>query len=114
MRLILATDVPPNFITRRPMTTGVFLQRLNIVARAQNRRRPAQKARIHSGAVGSKQPGSTYPREPRRVLRTGYLRLNDGALYRRYPAAWGEGAVFDQCALDLLLARDPGLARSPD
>src|SRR6202048_4935650 len=34
-----------------------------------------------------------------------------GALYRRYPAARREGAVFDQCALDLLLAVDRGLDR---
>src|SRR6202140_2000051 len=37
MRSILATDVPPNFITRRPMTTGAFPDRLSIVAGAQNR-----------------------------------------------------------------------------
>src|ERR1700730_12409734 len=34
-----------------------------------------------------------------------------GALYRRYPAAGREGAVFDQCALDVLFAGDRGLDR---
>src|SRR3981081_1034510 len=32
-----------------------------------------------------------------------------GALYRRYPAARREGAVFDQRALDILCAGDCGL-----
>jgi hypothetical protein len=31
----LATDVPPNFITRRPMTTGAFPE-VKYVARPQN------------------------------------------------------------------------------
>jgi uncharacterized membrane protein YdbT with pleckstrin-like domain len=34
-----------------------------------------------------------------------------GALYRRYPAARREGAVFDQRALDILLAGDRGVVR---
>src|SRR6266404_2550658 len=58
IRSILATDVPPNFITRRPMTTGAFPARLSNVTRTQNGKRTGQKARIHSGAVGGKQPGS--------------------------------------------------------
>src|SRR3978361_668605 len=58
IRSILATDVPPNFITRRPMTTGAFLTRLSNVSCARNRERRARKARIHSGAVAGKEPGS--------------------------------------------------------
>jgi hypothetical protein len=39
------------------MTTGAFLDKvINVTARKPERAR--QKARIHSGAVGSKQPGS--------------------------------------------------------
>src|ERR1700674_4015519 len=62
IRSVLATDVPPNFITRRPMTTGAFPERLNNVACAQNPERAGRKARIHSGAVAGKQPGSGRPR----------------------------------------------------
>src|SRR5882672_12057249 len=62
IRSILATDVPPNFITRRPMTTRAFLTRLNHVACVQNPERAGRKARIHSGAVAGKQPGSGTPR----------------------------------------------------
>src|ERR1700682_757598 len=63
MRSILATDVPPNFITRRPMTTGAFPDRLSNVTRAQNRNRAGQKARIPNGAVVGKQPGAGDPFE---------------------------------------------------
>src|ERR1700680_27657 len=62
IRSVLATDVPPNFITRRPMTTGAFPERLNNVACAQNPERAGRKARIHSGAVAGKQPASGRPR----------------------------------------------------
>src|SRR5450631_1017277 len=60
MRSILATDVPPNFITRRPMTTGAFRDKV-IKVTTRKPERAGQKARIHSGAVGSKQPGSGAP-----------------------------------------------------
>ena len=36
MRSILATDVPPNFITRRPMTTRAFPARISKVTRAES------------------------------------------------------------------------------
>src|SRR5438105_13801707 len=34
-----------------------------------------------------------------------------GALYRQSPAAWRVGAVFDQCALDVLSAGNRGVGR---
>ena len=36
MRSILATDVPPNFITRRAMTTRAFPVRISKVTRTEN------------------------------------------------------------------------------
>ena len=36
IRSILATDVPPNFITRRPMTTRAFPMRISKLARTEN------------------------------------------------------------------------------
>jgi Bacterial PH domain len=44
------------------MTTGTFPESLNNVACAQNPERAGRKARIHSGAVAGKQPGSGTPR----------------------------------------------------
>src|ERR1035437_3000772 len=55
MRSILATEVPPNFMTRRPMTTGAFPDKVSNVTCTETER-AGQKARIHSGAVGGKQP----------------------------------------------------------
>src|SRR5882724_10775037 len=43
IRSVFATDVPPNFITRRPMTTGAFPERLSNVACAQNRSAPTER-----------------------------------------------------------------------
>jgi hypothetical protein len=50
--------VPPNFITRRPMTTDAFPGKDKYCDPHVKAERAGQKARIHSGAVGSKQPGS--------------------------------------------------------
>jgi hypothetical protein len=56
----LATDVPPNFMTRRPMTAGLFPDKVIGLAPTETAR-ASQKARIHNGAVGDKQPGSVAP-----------------------------------------------------
>ena len=39
MRSILATDVPPNFITRRPMATSAFPEGLRYESRAETEAR---------------------------------------------------------------------------
>src|SRR4029078_4735116 len=39
IRSILATDVPPNFMTRRPMTAGGFPERLTNLTRTETERR---------------------------------------------------------------------------
>ena len=43
IRSILATDVPPNFITRRPMTAGAFPEGLSMVSGAQNQSAPPER-----------------------------------------------------------------------
>src|SRR5579864_1166142 len=54
MRSISATDVPPNFITRRAITSVRSLQR------SRRRRGQREKARIHTGGVRRLQPDPVF------------------------------------------------------
>ncbi len=55
IRSILATDVPPNFITRRPMTTRKSPSNEDkFCDPARKLRHPGRNARIHSDAAGGK------------------------------------------------------------
>ena len=111
IRSILATDVPPNFITRRPMTTGAFPERLSMVAGAQNQSAPPERRVYITARLRASNRVPAIPGMSREYSRFRQLRPAYGALYRRYPAARREGAVFHQCALDLLPAGDRGLDR---
>src|SRR6478736_9521424 len=54
IRSILATDVPPNFITRRLMTTLAFPEEDNSIALCLKPEHRRRNARIHSAAPGGK------------------------------------------------------------
>src|SRR5215471_3540104 len=81
IRSILATDVPPNFITRRPMTTCELSREDKFVGP-----RERGSARAETRVYIAKRPGASGFRVG--ILRLGEveLRVGDGALYRRNPA----------------------------
>src|SRR5215469_7582220 len=55
IRSILATDVPPNFITRRPMTTRAMpFKEDKCLCPARKLGRTGRNARIHSDTAGGK------------------------------------------------------------
>src|SRR4051794_35420830 len=112
MRSILATDVPPNFMTSRPMRV---VQSLTTTSKdtARKPQRAGQKARIHSGVVAGRQPAFAMIRKDLTDPDETQSRLLHGALHRRYSAAGRESAVFDQCALDFLFSGDRCLDRRP-
>src|SRR3954447_4715119 len=103
IRSMLATDVPPNFITRRLMTTRAFPHKDKY---GDPRWTGAcDTDRAYTEGRGRGQAGSCAGQSGQWVIR------GHGALYRRDPATGRTGAVFDQCALDLLFSGDPGLDR---
>src|SRR3954471_12635347 len=106
MRSILATEVPPNFITRRPMTRGAFPYQDGIVS-AHKGQDARAKRRVYITAP--LRASNRVPAVPPNGIEA--IEATNGALYRRYPAARRKGAVFDQCALDLLSAGDRGMDR---
>src|SRR5260370_15607384 len=62
IRSILATDVPPNFITRRPMTTGAFPDSLSNVTRAETGSARAKRRVYIAARLGA---SNRLPANPR-------------------------------------------------
>src|SRR6185312_14348663 len=105
IRSILATDVPPNFITRRPMTTRAFSKEDKFLARRKSGRHPGRNALYRGrrpGASGFLFAAGSGGFGPGKGSVFSQVRRVDGALCRSDPAARRDGPLLHQCALDLL------------
>ena len=110
IRSILATDVPPNFITRRLMTTRAFPHK-DQYGDPRWTGAGGTEPRVYI-AAGPGASGFLRGRARSGQVWLGvWVNRDHGALYRRDPAAGRAGAVFDQCALDLLFPGHRGLDR---